>query len=159
VPPDAVDPLLRQLVNQFVHDKARPEAVAVGLQTVRELCMRTPLVITEELLQVRCGVLPMRRVVGAGRVRAGVGCVGRCQHLFSAHPRVAFERAPWCTAMNKLRIVTLGLARGDRKWSLNEEQIPHFRGVRVHVSTSYNSREGNRRASRNGRVSSSHPNP
>jgi hypothetical protein len=36
VPPDAVDPLLRQLVNQFVHDKARPEAVAVGLQTVRD---------------------------------------------------------------------------------------------------------------------------
>lgn len=35
VPPDAVEPLLRQLVNQFVHDKARPEVVAVGIQTVR----------------------------------------------------------------------------------------------------------------------------
>jgi len=51
VPPDAVEPLLRQLVNQFVHDKARPEVVAVGIQTVREMCVRTPLVITAELLQ------------------------------------------------------------------------------------------------------------
>ena len=30
VPPDALEPLLRQLVNQFVHDRARPEVVAVG---------------------------------------------------------------------------------------------------------------------------------
>ena len=31
---------------------------------------------------------------------------------------------PHPTAMNKLRIVTLGLARGGRKWSLNDGQIP-----------------------------------
>ena len=40
VPPDALDPLLRQLVNQFVHDRARPEVVAVGINTVREICLR-----------------------------------------------------------------------------------------------------------------------
>jgi hypothetical protein len=45
-----------------------------------------------------------------------------------------------------------GLARRDRKWSLNDGQSPNFRGVRVHVSTGYNRAEGNRRASRNGRV-------
>jgi hypothetical protein len=49
------------------------------------------------------------------------------------------------------------LARGDRKWSLNDGQIRSFRGVRVHVSTSYNRVEGNRRASRNGRVSALPP--
>jgi hypothetical protein len=32
----------------------------------------------------------------------------------------------------------LGLARGDRKWPLNDGQIPNFRGERVHVSTGYN---------------------
>ena len=46
----------------------------------------------------------------------------------------------------KLRIVTLGLARGDRKWPLNDGQIPHVRGVRAQVSTGYNRVEGNRRA-------------
>ena len=45
----------------------------------------------------------------------------------------------------------LGLA--DREGSLDEGQIPTFRGVRVHVSTGCNRGEGNRRASRNGRVS------
>jgi hypothetical protein len=58
-----------------------------------------------------------------------------------------------CTAMRKCRVGRSGLARGDRKWPLNDGRIPKFRGVRVHASTGYNRVEGNRRASRNGRVS------
>ncbi|MCO5550973.1 hypothetical protein L7F22_004468 [Adiantum nelumboides] len=50
VPPDAIESLLRQLVNQFVHDRARPEVIAVGLNAVREICMRMPLIMTRELL-------------------------------------------------------------------------------------------------------------
>lgn len=52
VPPDVVAPVLRQLVDSFVHDRARPEVMTLGLKTVRELCTRTPLVMTPELLQV-----------------------------------------------------------------------------------------------------------
>jgi hypothetical protein len=37
------------------------------------------------------------------------------------------------------------------------ERIPNLRGVRVHVSTGYHRVEGNRRASRNGRVSAPPP--
>ncbi|CAA0817794.1 ARM repeat superfamily protein [Striga hermonthica] len=51
VPPDAVEPLFRQIVNQFVHDKSRPEAITVGLNVVREICLRMPLLMTEDLLQ------------------------------------------------------------------------------------------------------------
>ena len=51
VPPNALEPLLRQLVNQFVHDRARPEVVAVGINTVREICVRCPLVMHSDLLQ------------------------------------------------------------------------------------------------------------
>jgi hypothetical protein len=45
----------------------------------------------------------------------------------------------------------------DRKWSLNDGQSPYVRGVRVvALGTGYNhAGEGSRRASRNGRVSSS----
>jgi len=50
-PPDAVEPVLKQLVNHFVHDRARPEVIAVGLNTVREMCARMPLIMTEELLR------------------------------------------------------------------------------------------------------------
>ncbi|KAL2644731.1 hypothetical protein R1flu_012318 [Riccia fluitans] len=51
VPPDAIEPVIRQLVNHFVHDRARPEVIAVGLNVVREICIRVPLIMTPELLQ------------------------------------------------------------------------------------------------------------
>ncbi|XP_022149440.1 protein SDA1 homolog [Momordica charantia] len=51
VPPDAVEPLFKQIVNQFVHDRSRTEAIAVGLNVVREICLRMPLLMTEDLLQ------------------------------------------------------------------------------------------------------------
>ncbi|KAL7093826.1 hypothetical protein ACP275_11G063500 [Erythranthe tilingii] len=51
VPPDAVEPLFKQIVNQFVHDRSRPEAITVGLNVVREICLRMPLLMTEDLLQ------------------------------------------------------------------------------------------------------------
>jgi hypothetical protein len=48
----------------------------------------------------------------------------------------------------------LGFGTGrDTEWSLNDGQRPNFRGVRVALGTGYNRVEGNRRASRNGRVS------
>jgi hypothetical protein len=71
----------------------------------------------------------------------------------SGHVSVRLEhstREVWSllpsTATPKLRSVTLGLAWGDRKWSLNDGQILNFPGVRVHVSTGYNRVEGGRRA-------------
>ncbi|XP_020591282.1 protein SDA1 homolog [Phalaenopsis equestris] len=51
VPPDAVEPLFRQIVNQFVHDRSRPEAITIGLNAVREICLRMPLLMNEDLLQ------------------------------------------------------------------------------------------------------------
>ena len=51
VPPDALAPVLRQLVDGFVHDRARPEVAVLGLNTVRELCARAPLIMPAELLQ------------------------------------------------------------------------------------------------------------
>ncbi|KAI3878836.1 hypothetical protein MKW92_008135 [Papaver armeniacum] len=51
VPPDAVEPLFRQVVNQFVHDESRTEVIAVGLNVIREICLRIPLLMTEDLLQ------------------------------------------------------------------------------------------------------------
>jgi hypothetical protein len=69
---------------------------------------------------------------------------------------------PWCLKLRDL----LGAYRpvcppaGPRRntWRvatgrLNEGRAPNCRGVRVHVSTGYSRVEGNRRASRNGRVS------
>ncbi|KAL6554292.1 hypothetical protein OROMI_019965 [Orobanche minor] len=43
VPPDAVKPLFKQIVNQFVLDGSRPEDITVGLNVVRKMCLRMPL--------------------------------------------------------------------------------------------------------------------
>lgn len=65
VPPDVLEPVLRQLVDQFIHDRARPAVMTVGIKTVRELCARSPLIMTSDLLQVKllsraCSVLHRR---------------------------------------------------------------------------------------------------
>jgi len=51
VPDDVLAPVLRQLCNYFINDKSRPEAMVVGLKTVREMCVRQPLIMTSDLLQ------------------------------------------------------------------------------------------------------------
>jgi hypothetical protein len=47
-----------------------------------------------------------------------------------------------------LRIAAIGLARGDRKWSLHDGQIPNFHGVRVALGSGYYRVEGSRRLER-----------
>ena len=43
---------MKQLVDAFISDRTRPEAMAVGIKTVRELAARSPLLMTPDLLQV-----------------------------------------------------------------------------------------------------------
>lgn len=50
VPPDALSLVLRHLVDTFVHDRARPEVITIGIKTVREICVRVPMVMSEDLL-------------------------------------------------------------------------------------------------------------
>ena len=61
--------------------------------------------------------------------------------------------------MQTLRIVTNRVWLATENVPLNDGRIPNNRGVRVHLRTDYNPAEGNRRASRNGRVSDRSPPP
>jgi hypothetical protein len=76
VPPETLQPVVRQLVDSFCHDKARPEVMTVGLKTVREICMRAPLVMSEELLQVGGGGGGGGGGAGGGGGGGGGGGVG-----------------------------------------------------------------------------------
>ncbi|KJE92920.1 Scad1 protein [Capsaspora owczarzaki ATCC 30864] len=51
VPPDVMEPVIMTLVNQFVNDKSSPEVMAVGLNSVREICVRCPLAMNETLMR------------------------------------------------------------------------------------------------------------
>lgn len=50
VPPETLEPLLRTLVNNFVTERNSSDVIAIGLNAVREICSRCPLVMTEDLL-------------------------------------------------------------------------------------------------------------
>ena len=50
VPPDILQPVLRQLLDNFISDKSRPEVMTVGLNTVREMAFRCPLLLEKDVL-------------------------------------------------------------------------------------------------------------
>jgi len=50
VPPEILEPMVRTVVNNFVTERNANEVVAVGINAVREMCSRAPLVMTEDLL-------------------------------------------------------------------------------------------------------------
>lgn len=51
VPPNELEPILRAITNNFVTEKNSTEAITVGLNSIRELCNRNPLVMDADLLQ------------------------------------------------------------------------------------------------------------
>ena len=51
VPPDVLEPVLKTIANNFVSERNSSEVMAVGLNSIRELCSRCPLVMNEDLLQ------------------------------------------------------------------------------------------------------------
>jgi protein SDA1 len=50
IPPDILEPLVKTIADQFVSDRRPNEVVAIGINTIREICVRAPLVMNETLL-------------------------------------------------------------------------------------------------------------
>ncbi|KAI9309047.1 SDA1-domain-containing protein [Cunninghamella echinulata] len=51
VPPDALEPVLKAIANNFVTDRTSNEVMAAGINGIREICTRQPLAIDATLLQ------------------------------------------------------------------------------------------------------------
>eukprot|EP00668_Euglena_longa_P011961 GGOE01014383.1.p1 GENE.GGOE01014383.1~~GGOE01014383.1.p1 ORF type:complete len:829 (+),score=314.87 GGOE01014383.1:44-2530(+) len=50
VPPEVCQPLMMTMANHFINDKAESDVITIGLNTVREMCRRQPLLMTEDFL-------------------------------------------------------------------------------------------------------------
>jgi len=50
VPPNEITPIVTHLINTFVNETCKPEVIVVGLNSIREICFRQPLILTEEQL-------------------------------------------------------------------------------------------------------------
>ncbi|KAI1769788.1 SDA1-domain-containing protein [Hypoxylon cercidicola] len=51
VPPDAIEPLIQKIANEFVSEASASEVCSAGLNAIREICARQPLAMNETLLQ------------------------------------------------------------------------------------------------------------
>lgn len=51
VPPDVIEPLVKIIANNFVTERNSNEVMAVGINSIREICSRCPLAMNEDLLQ------------------------------------------------------------------------------------------------------------
>jgi protein SDA1 len=51
IDPDTLQPILRTIADNFVSDRSSPEAMAAGINTIREICRRCPYAIEEPLLR------------------------------------------------------------------------------------------------------------
>lgn len=51
VPPEVLEPVVKTLVNNFVTERNSGDVMAIGLNAVREVCTRCPLVMSEDLLR------------------------------------------------------------------------------------------------------------
>ncbi|KAF5302674.1 hypothetical protein FQA39_LY10170 [Lamprigera yunnana] len=51
VPPDAMEPLLKTIANNFITERNSSDVMAIGLNAVREICARCPLAMSEDLLR------------------------------------------------------------------------------------------------------------
>lgn len=51
VPPDALEPLIQKIANEFISEASAAEVAAAGLNSIREVCARQPLAMSDTLLQ------------------------------------------------------------------------------------------------------------
>lgn len=51
VPADTIEPIIKLLANNFVSDRSNEETVAIGLNSIREICQRCPLAMDSDLLE------------------------------------------------------------------------------------------------------------
>jgi len=50
VPPDIIQPLITAIANNFVTERNSAEVITVGINSIREICVRCPLAMTEDLM-------------------------------------------------------------------------------------------------------------
>lgn len=64
-----MEPLVRTIADNFVTERASSEAIAVGLNAVREICARCPYAVNEDLLSDLIGYrnYKNKNVVAAAR--------------------------------------------------------------------------------------------
>jgi protein SDA1 len=101
VPPDLLTPLVWKIANEFVSEAAASEVASVGLNSIREICVRQPLAMEEMLLQ---DLVQYRKSKDKGVMMAAKG-------LLSLFRNVGAEMLH---RRDRGKDASMGLRRGDQ---------------------------------------------
>ncbi|KAM3449453.1 hypothetical protein MY3296_006918 [Beauveria thailandica] len=111
VPPDALEPLLQKIANEFISEASAAEVAAAGLNAIREVCARQPLAMTDTLLQ---DLVQYKKSKDKGVMMAAKG-------LLSLYREVGAELLK---KRDRGKDATIGLRAGIQKQHRFGEQAP-----------------------------------
>ncbi|KAL6864484.1 SDA1 domain-containing protein [Trichoderma novae-zelandiae] len=119
VPPDALEPLIQKIANEFVSEASASEVAAVGLNAIREICSRQSLAMTETLLQ---DLVQYRKSKDKGVMMAAKG-------LLSLYREVGAEMLK---RRDRGKDATVGMSAGLMKQrKFGEEEVGGIEGLEL----------------------------
>jgi protein SDA1 len=119
VPPDALEPLIQKIANEFVSEASASEVAAAGLNAIREICVRQPLAMNDTLLQ---DLVMYRKSKDKGTMMAAKG-------LLSLYREVG---ADMLNKRDRGKAAAMGIRSGERKEQrFGEEEVGGIEGLEL----------------------------
>ncbi|KAI2471545.1 SDA1-domain-containing protein [Annulohypoxylon bovei var. microspora] len=119
VPPDAIEPLIQKIANEFVSEASASEVCSAGLNAIREICARQPLAMNETLLQ---DLVEYRKSKDKGVMMAAKG-------LLSLYRE---KGADMLRKKDRGKDATMGLRSGDLKQlKFGQEEVGEIEGLEL----------------------------
>ena len=119
VPPDAIEPLIVKIANEFVSEASASEVAAAGINAIREIAIRQPLCMNETLLQ---DLVQYQKSKDKGVVMAAKGL----QSLYrEVYPELLQKKY-------RGKEATMGLRSGEAKQrKFGEEEMGGIEGIEL----------------------------
>ncbi|KAN0106582.1 SDA1 domain containing protein [Hyaloscypha variabilis] len=119
VPPDALEPLVQKIANEFVSEASASEVASAGLNAIREICVRQPLAMNDTLLQ---DLVLYRKSKDKGTMMAAKG-------LLSLYREVG---ADLLKKRDRGKTATMGIKSGSiKERRFGEEEVGGIEGLEL----------------------------
>ncbi|RKF81509.1 Protein SDA1 [Golovinomyces cichoracearum] len=119
VPPDALEPLVQKIANEFVSEASACEVASAGLNAIREICIRQPLAMSDVLLQ---DLVMYRKSKDKGTMMAAKG-------LLSLYREVG---ADLLRKKDRGKAATIGIKAGTiKERRFGEEVVGNIEGIEL----------------------------
>ncbi|PMD46114.1 SDA1-domain-containing protein [Hyaloscypha variabilis F] len=119
VPPDALEPLVQKIANEFVSEASASEVASAGLNAIREICVRQPLAMNDTLLQ---DLVMYRKSKDKGTMMAAKG-------LLSLYREVG---ADLLKKRDRGKTATMGIKSGSiKERRFGEEEVGGIEGLEL----------------------------